>query len=308
LSPDQVVDRQQGAQLPGAQCRHRRGRDRRPAAEVAGLVADLGLARAGGGRARREGGGGVALLGHARVVGGERREVGEPRPGVVGTLEPGQVFQRLVADVGGRVGVDAAHGAVHVPDLVVVAAVGVREAVEGRRRGVQRPAVEELAGHGREVPGVLQVPLQGDPLVQAGSLPLLPHAVVVDVAAAQDRGPRRAAARRGRVGLREGHAAVGQPAPGLRHLLDRLGAGVVGDDHEHVGTVASADRGPTGPSRGGQGHDPEGDGGGKDHHHQQPAAHHASTGAWRRRLPRRASRPRSASTSSRPLKRHSSTA
>jgi hypothetical protein len=238
-------------------------------------------------------------------VGRERRQVQEPGPGVV-ALELGQVGQGLVADEGGRVGGDAAHGPVDLPQLVVVAAVGLGVAVEVGWGPPQGPAVEELAGHGRAVAAAGEVAGQGRLLVEPVAQLLAEHAVVVDIAAAQDRRPRRAAARGGREPLGEGDPAVGQPAPRLGHHLEGLGPGVVGDHHQHVrrpGVPARAGRAvrPARPPDGRERDPAQHEDGHDQAHHQRPAPHHASVGTRgrRRRMPR------SAAHSSRSRKRHS---
>ncbi len=302
---DHVVDRQQGAQLAGADL-GRLGRGHRVAlAQVAGAPVQLGGAAADLVKGR-EAGLGVLRLGHPRVVGGERGQVQEPGAGVV-ALELVQVGHGLVADEGGRVGGHPSQGPVDRPQLVVVAAVGQGPVVEPGRRGAQRPAVEELAGHGRAVAVVGEVAGHGGPLVEPVAQALAEDPVVVDVAAAQDRRPRRAAAGGGREPLGEGHPAVGQPGPGLGHHLEGLGPGVVGHDHQHV----RPRRPPVGPGRAGgrasrpahrgEGQPAQGQHGHRHPGQQQAPAHHASWGARERR--RRM--PLSASHSSRSRKRHS---
>jgi len=220
----------------------------------------------------------------------EGRQVQEPGAGVLG-LAFVQEGQGPVADEGGRVGGDPPGGAVHGPGLVVVAAVGQGVAVEAGRGPLQRPAVEELAGHGGGVARVPELAGHGGGLVELAGQLLAQHPVVVDIAAAEDRRPRRAAAGGGGEPFGVGDPGVGDPAPGPGHGLQGLGAGVVGHDHQHVGPGALSGlvpgTGAAGAAGGGDRHHPEG---GHGHHHpaeEQPAAHSGP----RPDRPRPASRP-----------------
>ena len=232
-----VVDRHQGPELLTT-CRLDIGERGRRLPDPRRLVGTIGLEHRGALVPGRDGG---VRIGRRRLEGAVRRlrrQVEEPRLGVVG-LERLQVLRGEVADHVGVVAHDGLLGAVDVEAGVQVPAAGHREMIEVRGRRRLRPLVPVLAGHRGLVSRVLQVVHERRLLVEA----LLAVGVrvganprVVRVAAAEQRPPRRAAERRRIEGVGERDPfGLEQPSNVGLHRQRALVALVVHDDDEDVG-------------------------------------------------------------------------
>jgi hypothetical protein len=176
----------------------------------------------------------VQGLGRAGRVRSGRRDLQEPwcRILVLGGLDE---VHRVVADVRGRVlrdGLDRAT-LVHADRRIAGGEDG--PVIEGGRVPEQVPGVEVLSEDAGPVAGRLQIGLDGEALIEGGGRVVRGHAVVVRVAAREERRARRAAERRVGKSVVESHAAGLEPLERLGHHEHRVvQALIVGQDHEDV--------------------------------------------------------------------------